>query len=390
MRLLYYSADSSGGLADYAHEQCNALSQLGIEVTLLCAPDYPAKRGEKYRIAPNLNAGNNPNKASSTSSNKFIRAAQYANMVLSNFRRLAEFVEVQDFQTVIIGSYTEFMAPVWSGRLRKLARKGVVFGAIVHDPVRDFVLGPLWWHRWSIACSYSFLQEAFVHEFIELDTIFPVQQLRMTVIPHGPYQFPKATKSREEIRINLSLPADAKVMLSFGHIRDNKNLELIIQAMSYRPSVYLIIAGKEISSSQRPSNYYQEIAKTLGVDDRCRWLVRFIPETEVANLFNVSDLVLLTYRESFRSASGVLNAAIHFRKPCLASAGASSLKTVVNTYNLGIWIEPDSMEAICGGIHQWLTKEINPQWSRYLENNSWELNAKIIINALYNIPSQPF
>ena len=38
MRLLYYSPASYGGLADYAHEQANAIASLGVEVTLLCTP----------------------------------------------------------------------------------------------------------------------------------------------------------------------------------------------------------------------------------------------------------------------------------------------------------------------------------------------------------------
>jgi hypothetical protein len=51
---------------------------------------------------------------------------------------------------VIFACYKEYFAPFWVGPLRKLARRGVLIGTIAHDPVRDFVLGPLWWHRWSV------------------------------------------------------------------------------------------------------------------------------------------------------------------------------------------------------------------------------------------------
>lgn len=50
MKLLYYSPDSYGGIADYAHEQANALLELGVDVTLLCNPKYPTGRGRSIEL----------------------------------------------------------------------------------------------------------------------------------------------------------------------------------------------------------------------------------------------------------------------------------------------------------------------------------------------------
>lgn len=378
MRLLYYSPASYGGIADYAHEQANALVAQGVDVTFLCTPKYPIGRGEKYQIVPGLYE-DIPTKPLP---NKALKAIHFISVTLANFSKLASFIEEKDFQYVLFGSYVEYLAPLWSGRLRQLTNKGVVFGAVVHDPVRDFVVGPRWWHRWSIACGYSFLREAFVHESIELDTVRPMPQLRTTVIPHGTFQFDNATQSREAMRASITLPVDAKVMLAFGHIRDQKNLDLVIQAMAYFPNVYLIVAGKEQSSSQRPAAFYKDLAVNLGVANRCRWQIGFIPNMEVANLFASADLILLTYSKTFRSASGVLNTAVNYRKPCLVSAGEGSLRSVVHEYELGIWVEPDNVDSIVAGIKSWLENPPLPQWNRYLEENSWVLNAKCVINCL--------
>ena len=378
MRLLYYSPNSYGGLADYAHEQANALVELGVNVTFLCTSRYRIGRGEKYQIVPGLNE-NTPTKPLP---NKALRAIRFSRVTVANFAKLANFIEEKDFQYVLLGSYVEYLAPLWSARLKQLATKGVVFGAVVHDPVRDFVVGPRWWHRWSVACGYSFLREAFVHESIELDTVQPMPQLRTTVIPHGTFQFDNATQSREAMRTSLDLPLDSKVMLAFGHIRDQKNLDLVIQAMVYFPDVYLIVAGKEQSSSQRPAAFYKDLAVNLGVAERCRWQIGFIPHTEVANLFVSADLILLTYSKTFRSASGVLNTAVNYRKPCLVSAGEGSLRSVVQKYELGIWVEPDDVDSIVTGIKRWLENPPLPQWNRYFEDNSWVLNAKCVINCL--------
>lgn len=378
MKLIYYSASSYGGLADYAHEQANALVDLGVDVTFLCSPKYSIGRGEKYQIVPCLYES----ALSKPLPNKALKAIHFIRVILANVSKLASFIEENNFRYVLFSSYAEYLAPLWSGRLRQLTKKGVVFGAVVHDPVRDFVLGPRWWHRWSIACGYSFLREAFVHESIALDTVRPMPQLRTTVIPHGTYHFDDATQSREAMRASLDLPLDAKVMLAFGHIRDNKNLDLVIQAMVDFPNVYLIVAGKELSSSQRPVAVYKDLAVKLGVAEQCRWQIRFIPQVEVANLFASADIIVLTYSENFRSASGVLNTATNYRKPCLASAGEGSLRSVVNRYELGIWVEPDNVDSIVTGIKRWLENPPNPRWNRYFEENSWVLNAKYVINCL--------
>ncbi len=260
-------------------------------------------------------------------------------------------------------------------------------GAVVHDPVRDFIVGPLWWHRRSVADAYSFLREAFVHESIVLDTVRPVPHLRTTVIPHGPFHFPDAALSREAARRHWGVPEKAELWLSFGHIRDGKNLDLVLQVLAETPEAYLLVAGKEQSSGQRNAAFYQDLARRLGVASRCIWLNRFIEPAEVGSLFTASDLVLLTYSRDFRSASGVLNAAVHFRCPCLASSGQGNLRSVMEKYRLGIWVEPDSAPAIGDGIRQWRTLRHVPAWEDYLHDNSWQENARRVAERMFDLPS---
>ena len=48
----------------------------------------------------------------------------------------------------------------------------------------------------------------------------------------------------------------------------------------------------------------------------------------------------------------------------------------------GIWVVPDSVEDITNGINRYLNHPPLPLWNQYLEDNSWELNAKLVINRL--------
>ena len=387
MKLLYYSPSSYGGLADYAHEQAIALQNTGVDVTFLCTPDYLKTRSPHYQCVPILRETSISHPqltgilSKLTALNQGLKAAYFIRSTLYNFSTLAQFIRKNHFQQVLLGSYVEYLAPLWAGALNRLARQGVTFGAIVHDPVRDFILGPTWWHRRSVAAGYSFLQAAFVHEAIALDTVKPVPDLQVTVIPHGPYARANPTESVAETRARLQLPAAAEVMLAFGHIRENKNLDLVIRAMAQVPDVYVVIAGKDLQANQGLSAQYQQLAKSLGVADRCRWEIRYVPEATAANLFNMADLVLLTYSRSFRSASGVLNTAAAYQKPCLASAGDSALKSMMQRYQLGLWVKPDDVEAIAQGLKIWQERTLVLNWPAFLIANSWQANAQQVCEA---------
>jgi glycosyltransferase involved in cell wall biosynthesis len=287
-----------------------------------------------------------------------------------------------DYKFVMFASYAEYFAPLWAPGFRKLSRNGVVFGAVIQEPVRNFRVGPEWWHRRSIAEAYSFLKFAFVHDNVVLDTGREMKELKTVVIPYGPHQFPSPLESRDQVRQRLGIPKDVILLLSFGHIRDNKNLDFCVRALKEIPEAFLLVAGKRNASSQRPESYYIELAESLGVSQRCKWIIDYVSEEEAANLFTASDLVLLTYNSSFRSASGVLHLAARYGKQSLVSAGQGSLRSVVTRYRIGLWIEPDLPETVVAGIRDWMTQPPQPDWEGYRNDNSWLQNARIVLNAL--------
>lgn len=380
-KLLYFSPSIIGGLADYAHEQANALSQLGVAVEMLVAAQRQPRANTQYTVRPVLAVPD-------THRRGLARKVSWTKCLLKNFQGLKAEIEKENYKAVLMESYSEYLAPLWAGQFRKLSRAGVKFGSIVHDPVRDFVVGPHWWHRHSIANAYSFLSEAFVHEEIQLDTVRPMPSLRTTVIPHGPFPFPEPTETREQMRKKHSIPDNAFVLLSFGHIRDGKNLDLVIRALPDFPSAWLVVAGKEQSSSQKPVAYYQELAQTVGVQERCRWIHGHVPQNEIGNLFAGSDLTLLTYSKDFRSASGVLNAAVRYRKPCIASSGGGNLQSVVERYNLGRFVAPDSLEALKNGIKAAMRQSPDSRWDAYETENSWERNARLVKERMFDAQSK--
>lgn len=375
MRLLYFAPYNQGGLADYTQAHADALGQEGVEVTILCRPSFANERSGNFVALPRL-------KETEVSNRNFSKKLEHVSRILEDAKQLDLIIRESNYNHVIL-TFSEYLAPLWAWRLKKLANQGVRFGAIVHDPVRDFILGPKWWHQYSIRKAFSFLSNTFVHEPIELETGNKNPELVTSVIPHGIYSFSPSKLTREEARASLDIPDQATVLLSFGHIRDGKNLDLIIECLQRLMNCYLIVAGKEQSSGQRPAQYYQEMAQELGVDSRCRWIIEYVSESQVGDLFAATDLLMLTYSSDFRSASGVLNTAANFRVPCVASSGEGPLKNMVERYELGIWAQPDSQTELERAIQNAIDQPATPDWDLYIEGNSWNRNAEIVISQMF-------
>jgi glycosyltransferase involved in cell wall biosynthesis len=267
--------------------------------------------------------------------------------------------------------------------LRRLAGDGVVIGTIAHDPVRDYLVGPRWWHRWSVRQGYSFVRHVFVHDDTPVD--FGGQEPRgieIHQISHGPYEVSPPVVGRDALRTQYGFSDSDIVFLSFGHIRDGKNLDRFIRAMIKLPTeVKLLVAGAGGVSSQQPPEFYQHLANEFGVADRCRWEIGRVSEERVGDLFACADRILLTYSSSFHSASGVLNTAVIAQKPILASSGSGPLKSLVQKFGLGVLVEPDDDRALLAGAMRSLTDSGSNDWDGYLAENSWEANARGVIRA---------
>lgn len=380
MLLVFCTADH-GGLADYAHAQAEALAARGHRVLLLAPAGFPF-------LSAHYQRRNLPSLKVQSGRLRWLQRLGTAATILSHQVALSRAITATGTKSVLFTSYSEYLAPLWAWRLRIWMRRGVHFAAVVHDPVRDFVVGPRWWHRLSIAQGYSFLTVALLHAPIQLDTGSPQPALRTRLIPHGPYRYPLQQATAQELRQRLGIPADATLLLSFGHLRDNKNLQLIIEALVQLSQVWLLIAGPEATAGQQPSSHYRHLANRLGVSERCRWQIGYQSPEQVAEHFTAADAVLLTYSGKFRSASGVMHVAAHYRKPVIASAGASALLDAVHGFNLGVVVPPDNAAALLHGIRRYLSEPPAPDWQGYEQANSWDRNAQLVAQSL-GLESEP-
>ncbi|MGM0608960.1 MAG: glycosyltransferase [Candidatus Muiribacteriota bacterium] len=155
-----------------------------------------------------------------------------------------------------------------------------------------------------------------------LSKIYNIKTKNINVIPHGPLDVFKGRdyneqKEKKYFKQKYNISETEKVILFFGAIRDYKNLELILNSLSYvleKLNVKLVIAGSLWESFDK----YEEIIKKFNLTDNVVKVLEYIPTNEVSKFFAASDLVLIPYK-NFSSQSGVGAAALSFEKPVIVS-----------------------------------------------------------------------
>lgn len=371
--LLYHCSSPEGGLAEYSRQQAKALAALpGVEVLWQAPSTITCPEGVNSLSA--LQIGKR-----SSGRGKLRRAVDFAVDSIAPYIDLEKEIGACRPDAVLLSAWSEYFSPIWSPKLNKWRQKGIRFGAVIHDPVRDFVRGPHWWHRLSVRKAYSFLDVAFTHDSEPIDTFGGNEELRVVQVPHGPYPVPVGESSKVEVRRELGIPEHAQVLLSFGHIRDGKNLDAIIESLSHLPEAHLLVAGREQSAGQKSAGFYRKLALEMGVTDRCHWFTEYISNDDVWKFFRASDILMLTYSKSFRSASGVLNVNAQFGLPVLASAGRGPLLDAVDSYSLGTIVQEPDAASIAEAVPQAL--RVKGEWRRFADENSWRINAERVAEA---------
>jgi glycosyltransferase involved in cell wall biosynthesis len=142
---------------------------------------------------------------------------------------------------------------------------------------------------------------------------------RVAVVPHPPYSALGSSSSaanRERWEARIGARAGAKIVLFFGNVRPYKGLHDLIDAfprIAGAANAMLVVAGTFFEPIER----YRARIEELGIGDSVRLFDEYIPNEDVAALFELSDLVVLPYRSA--SQSGVIPLAAMFRKPVVTT-----------------------------------------------------------------------
>lgn len=374
-RILIFAPSVSGGLAEYVFCQASALRESGAQVTCLVSPSFLNGRPAEFETVVCL--GDPP----ANTGSRLLKKLKMSWRIIASQWTLAWQVWRRKPDLVLLDSYLEYFSPFWVWPHWLLARfVKIKYTANLHDPVRSFVVGPRWWHDLSVRLACLPLNFVLVHDRPPEKSPVPAR-VRIVPVPHGLYETGSRPEDAEKVRQGWGVGPGQKVFLAFGFVRDGKNLDLAIRALSRVPEAFLVIAGSVASANDRPFSFYRDLAGELGVAGRCRFFEGFVSAAELGKYFAGTDFVLLTYAASFHSQSGVLNLAAHARRPVLASSAPGPMIESVEKYGLGVTIEPDSEAAVGRGMAELLAAPPAPRWQEYEAAASWKVNAREILKA---------
>lgn len=158
---------------------------------------------------------------------------------------------------------------------------------------------------------------------------------KIVVMPHGDYSF--FTKYK-----NINIVEKKNTILFFGRISRYKGLSNLIKAESliakYIPNINIIIAGQ---------GSFSEFSDSVKNNRNFHIINRYIPDQEVADLFQKSSVIVLPYIEA--SQSGVIPIAYAFKKPVIVT-NVGSIPEVVEDGVTGFIVPPRDVEALANAI----------------------------------------
>lgn len=149
--------------------------------------------------------------------------------------------------------------------------------------------------------------------------LYPGFERRVREAPHGTPAEDPNKPSRESARAVLDWPADAAIVLFFGIIRPYKGVDTLIRAFAdfarARPDALLVIAGRPWTDW----GPYARLIEELGLGERVRPRLDYVPAGEVANYVAGADLVVLPYTH-FDAQSGVASLCLPYKTPMIVSS----------------------------------------------------------------------
>jgi glycosyltransferase involved in cell wall biosynthesis len=166
---------------------------------------------------------------------------------------------------------------------------------------------------------------------------------KIEIVAHPSYRgFYPLGRPRSAVRAELGIADDAFVFLCFGEIRAYKRVDLLLEAFesTTAPEAVLLVAGPAI----RDPSLEAVVESAAARDPRIRPLLGFVPDEQVAELFEASDAAVFPRVDGGTSGSLIL--ALSLGTPIVAAETPGSVGL---TGGKGAWLfrpgDADSLRA---------------------------------------------
>jgi glycosyltransferase involved in cell wall biosynthesis len=338
------------GLAHYTYNLCQALSDLGVDVTLLTPFNYELIDLPRKFTLRRVLSGYKKNSYKESLLQIAVRKLKglfkhpYNLVVVTLFALIPPKADAVHYQSRL-------------GRLGLLniglvsaIRKCVIYTAHEILPFGQDTKKIRAYYR----NIYRKARRIIVHSedskcrLLELTEVKPS---KVDVIRHGTYSFFALDESLKKSRAKaaMGLPQSAKIVLFFGTLSPYKGVKYLIRVFKEIPThineAKLLIAGHGATEAEEAT--YLSLIRQTGISDNVIFFNRYADVVEVQKFFTVADVVVLPYVEAY--TSGVLQIAYAFGKPVITT-DVGELQEVVEDGQTGLVVPARDERALRNAI----------------------------------------
>lgn len=235
---------------------------------------------------------------------------------------------------------------------------------------------------------YHIVDKIIVHteiSKIEFGKLYPeIDPDKIFVIPHGllDLSFNETYNhfSKSKVMRKYNLPKN-KIIVSFlGFLSYYKGIDIFSETISEvnNEELYFLVAGNGKTIDTHIDSYLKE-------EERVTYINRYLEDNEFLELINVSDIIVLPYRDI--SQSGLLLTALNYNKLIMTS-GVGGLSEPFNIGNVGWIVKSNEFQhytVILNKINrEMLTDFDKEEWNKLHKFYSWLDIAKKTKNCYWS------
>jgi glycosyltransferase involved in cell wall biosynthesis len=229
------------------------------------------------------------------------------------------------------------------GSLGRMLQKAGLNSILECHNVFPHERGP--WDRSLLRFAFSPFPSFITHSVAnrqDLLTLMPEKTVRVAPLP-----------ILREFSSRTPQSGNSRTVLFFGIVRRYKGLDILLRAM---PKVLskvdcdLLIAGE----FYEPIARYQHLIHDLGVEQKVRIDNRYIPNEEVAELFQQARVLVMPYLSA--TQSGIAQIAFANGLPVIASRTGGLAEVVIEGVN-GWLVPPGDVDALATALISYFSKE---------------------------------
>lgn len=201
---------------------------------------------------------------------------------------------------------------------------------------------------------------------------------RVDVSPHPIYKgFGNSTKTREQYISEFGIKENDKIVLFFGIVRPYKGLGDLIETIGIlrkkQIPVTLVVAGEFWMKEES----FRSQINHLGIQENVKIVNRYIPDSEVAQYFENSDLFVAPYVAG--TQSGALKLAMGYGLPAVITSVVADEMMSQRRDAIAI-VPPSKPYLLAEAIAESLNSEKRKYSQQFGTKMSWETLTALILN----------